>query len=132
MIPSHAAVYLQLSLVFIVHVHARHLGRCEAGAPTAEHSPPAAEAHIVDIVEIAESHHTPVAFEVGPHQLVRIAALAADSQVDVGEHAFVHAFFQTEVQNSLLIAVVNTGDACEITLLVVGLDILHDTRRQIL
>ena len=58
--------------------------------------------------------------------------MGANSKVNVGEYSFVHASLDSEVEDSLLIAIVDTGDTAEVTLLVVCFDGVYYRCRQVL
>ena len=133
MVPANGAIELDHILLLVVQIDGGHLRGIESlasatSAPTAT----AGEAHVVDVVGTDESHSPEVVLHQGTHAPARIAILGACAQVDVREHASVHAPLQAEVEHGLVLAVVNTRDAAQVALLVVGLDAFYDTRRQIL
>ena len=135
MVPAHAAAQFQAVGILIVGVQTHHLRSLQAVAPaTAEASAAAtaAEAHVADVVGLGEAHQPHRAVEAGSHQAARIALLGAQSGVDVGEGAAVHAALQSEVEHHLLLAVVDARDAGLVALLVVGLHALHNRCGQVL
>ena len=58
--------------------------------------------------------------------------LRACGEIDVGHDTLVHATLDTEVEHGLFLTVLNTANAREVALLVVGLDTIDDVRRQVL
>ena len=133
-VPETAQVYLDLVLDLIVVVHTEHLGSIQSvvAASSATPSACAGESVVVYIVGIAEEHEAVVAVEVGTHQFLAISAVRTYGEVDVGEDTLVHTFLEAEIKHRILLTVVDTGNACQVTLLLVGFHLFHDRRGEIL
>ena len=119
MVPTDAAVDLELLAVVVVQVAAEHLTAVQTATV-----PPAGI--LLLVVEVAGHHDTGVVGETRSHTSRGVAVLCTASQVEVGHITAVHTFLDGEVEHGLLVAVLDTGDACLVALLVVELHALYN------
>ena len=134
MVPAHATIPLELILYFIVEVGTHHLRGVQSLTlltPSAS-AATAWEAHVVDIVGTREEHHLQIVFHHGSHASAKVTAVRADTEIDIGHETFVHTWFDTEVEHRLFLTVLDTTDAGEVALLIVGLDAVDDVGGQVL
>ena len=108
------------------------LGRQAVVAPPAGTSPAAREALVVDVVHGAYEGHLGLVPEVVHHSAGRVAVLRASGHVGVAEPAGIHLLLHGEVEHGLLLPVVDAGDAGQVGLLVISLQVLDDVHGQVL
>ena len=130
-VPSDTTVDFDNVFLLIVDIGATHLRGVESVAVSAE-SATSAKSHVVDIVGVAHDEYTGFLVKQSGEEPLGIPVFGTHAKVDVGYGTFAHARLGTEVEHRLLITVVDTGDACQVTLLVVGLHLVDDARRDIL
>ena len=70
--------------------------------------------------------------EVVDHGPFHVAVLGACGEVDVAKYTLIHAFLHRQVEHGLLLTVVNAGDTGQVTLLVVGLQLIHHIHGEVL
>ena len=110
--------------LLVVDIHHTGLGSIEA---TASHAHATAEttatttahSHVVGIIGIEHTHHTIVIAHIHTKHTAGIAILGTYAQIGVHHHTTVHTSTDTEVEHSLLITVVDTGDTGQVALLIV-------------
>ena len=118
MVPAHAPVYFQRVFLFVVQVKAHHFVGVQSVSSSSKASP-SPKSHVVGIVGIAEGHDAQTVFKISRHEAFGISVFGSHGQVDVANHSFVHAAFQTKVKHRLLIAIINACHACQVALLIV-------------
>ena len=130
MVISYREIRLQFILYLIVIVQAEHLWSRQSVAATAATT--TSEASVASIVHVAEHHYSAIILHVRTHHALSIPMLCTNRQVDVSQVALVHALLDTKVQHGLLLAVINTGHPCKVTLLVISLHLFYNRCRQVL
>ena len=128
---QHAGCIFGLSIV-PREVGSGHLAADDAAtaAPTAAAS--TGESLVVGIVAGADDGKLGMVKETSYHKLARVAVLTAVAHIGVYHPSLLHSALQGEVEHGLLLAVVNSGDARVVALLVVGFQLLNHLGRQIL
>ena len=137
MVPVYAGLCDELVGLLVVVVHHTCLAGVQASTghthATAEASAAsAAHTHVVGIVGIGHSHYAMVAFHNHAEQAGGVAVLGADTQVDIGHCTTIHSGTKSEVEHRRLVTVVNTGDTCQVALLIVCSDSFDDVGGQVL
>ena len=131
MVPPDGGVPFQFG-IFKVEVQAAHLvGRQSTASTEASTAATAGKSHVVGVVGVHHSHQCPFLSEYGAHDSFGIAVLGSHAEVHVGKGSLVHAGLDAEVEHRFLVAVVDAGDAGQVALLVVGLDVVDDGCRQV-
>ena len=109
MIPAHTTIELQAVFLFIVDVDTKHLRGIQSLTllpPTAS-TASTGEAHIIDIVGAREEHHLHVILHHSTHTPACITVLSTYGKIDIGHKAMIHTFFDTEVENGLLLTILD-------------------------
>ena len=120
-------------LAFRGKVQAKVLASGQAGiAAPARASSAAGEGLVVDVVGTPDERHLRIAPEVVHHAAQRIAVFRAASDVRIAEPSGVHLFLHGQVQDGFFLAVIDAGDAGQVRLLVVGLQLLNHLHGQVL
>ena len=104
-------------------------GDASASAPA---WPAPAESVVVDIVPAQDKRELSVVEEAVDVGFGRVSVFGAIAHIHVGYPALLHILFHCEVKHSLLLAVIDAGDAGIVTLLVVCLYLLHHLGGQVL
>ena len=118
-VPTEAEVHLQLVVVVVVQISAEHLTGIQSATV-----PPACV--LLFVVEIAKQDKASLVGETTGHPPRSIAVLRSSGKVEVGHVASVHAFLDAEIEHGLLLAVLDAGDACLVTLLVIEFQVLDN------
>ena len=134
MVPAHTTVELQQVGLLIVQVRTCHLRGVEPLTTTAEASATTAsgEAHIVGVVGIRHQEYLQVVFHHAPEYTACITVFSTGCDIGIHHHTFVHTGLDTEVEHRLLLTIVDTADARQIALLIIGFDTIDNVCGQIL
>ena len=135
MVPAYATVDADLVLLLVVEVGTDHLVGGESLASASESSTSATtagEALVVGVVGIGHEEELHVVHHHTTEDTACVAVLGTCGEVGIDHHTLVHAGLDAEVEHGLFLAVLNTRDAGEVALLVVGLDAVDDVRGQVL
>ena len=132
MVPPCAGINDDFIFLLVVEVDASHLRGIQSVAPLSEGTAAAAESHVVDVVGIAHSHDAHILVEIAAEESAGVTVVVTHTDVSVGHESFIHAGLHAEVEHGLLIAVIDAGDAGEVTLLLIGLHLINNTCGNIL
>ena len=124
-VPTEVSVNLEFLSIVVVQVCSQHF----TGVKTTT-VPPACV--LVLVVEVTNDHHACLVGETASHTARGVAVMSATCQIEVRHVTVIHAFLNGEVKHCFFIAVVDAGDSCLVTLLVVKFHVLDDIHRQVL
>jgi len=87
---------------------------------------------VVHVIGRANKSNLSIFNKTVQHNTSHVAVFRTSGHIGITEPPLVHAFLYGQVEHRLLLTVVNTGDTCQIGLLVVGFQLLYHIYRQIL
>ena len=114
-------------------VYTQHFRCSKSVVPApARRTATARKALVVHVIGRTHYRHLGFVHEAVQHKAAHIAVFRPSGHVGITEPTLVHAFLYGQVEHRLLLTVVNTGDTCQIGLLVVGFQLLYHIYRQVL
>ena len=132
---EHATAGTEGFLLAYIEVEAGTLGGVDAvvAAEAVEAGRAAiGESRLVGVVGTTENGKLVSVAEVVYNEAARVAVVGAIAAGDVAKPAVVHALLHGEVDHGFFLAVVNSGEACEVALAIDHLELIHHLHRDIL
>ena len=134
MVPTYTTIERQTVFLLVVEVQARHLHGVQTLTATAETTATttAGEAHIVDVVGTGHQEDGHVILHHATEQTTGIAMLGTHTHVGIDHRTTVHTWLHTKVEHRLFFTVFDTADTRQVTLLIIGLNLVDNAGRQVL
>ena len=132
---EHATAGAERFLLAHIEVEAGTLGGVDAIVATEAVEAGCAsigESRLIGVVGTTENCKLVTVAEVVYDETARVAVVGAVSTGDVAKPAVVHALLHGEVDHGFFLAVVNSGEACEVALAIDHLELIHHLHGDIL
>ena len=131
-VPRHAAAHLQVAVVLVAGVQCGRLGLALAVAVASAATATAGEVAVVDVVGVAHEGVADAAEGLHRRQPDAVAVVGAVAHVGVHLQTAAGAALGDELEHEVFLTVVDTRQLRQVALLVVGLHLVDDVRRQVL
>ena len=132
MAPHKSEVKIELTLI-VVDIESPVFGSIQSVAVASKSSTSTTwKTHVIGIVGTSETHKAQSVLGVHSHQAFRVTVMITITAIKIKHIALVHARLDSEIENCGFLAIIDTGDASKVTLLIIRTYFIYYRRRKIL